>query len=103
MNGVHKTVESDVMHERRRQFDLWGEQNRPPLHWLAIAMEELGEASKAAIQNEPEQYRLELVQVAAVIQTAIDCFDRNYDNPTPEIAAWMELFNRNFETCENSK
>jgi len=35
----------DVMNERARQDQKWGEQNHPDLYWLGILMEEAGEAA----------------------------------------------------------
>ncbi len=70
---------SNVLYERKRQDAKWGEQNHPPLLWLAILGEEFGEACKAAI--EPGclpliKYRDEMVHVAAVALAAVESFDR---------------------------
>lgn len=68
---------SNVLHEREQQDQKWGEQNHNPKIWLAILMEEVSEVAKALIENEPRNYRNELVQVAAVAISAIESFDRN--------------------------
>ena len=68
----------DVLSERARQDDRWGEQNHAGVPWLAILMEEVGEFAKALITDEasPEECRRELVQVAAVAIAAIESLDR---------------------------
>ncbi len=38
-----------VLDERNRQDQLWGEQNHDPFTYLAILGEEVGEANKAAL------------------------------------------------------
>ena len=84
-------VISDVCCELKRQREKWGEQNHAPEWWLAILGEEVGEANKAALeahfnsyypQAKHGDYRKELVQVAAVAISMIECFDRNGD-PKP--------------------
>lgn len=81
----------DIMKERLRQDEKWGEQNHEPERWLIILGEEYGEACKAALEadtapnltlvNEYTKcYRKEIVQVAAVALAAIESLDRN--NPT---------------------
>lgn len=85
------TAMDDVIAERERQNQKWGEQNHSPMQWLPILMEEVGEASQRAVQayfggardgqrvhdERQAQYREEMVQVAAVAVAMIECFDRN--------------------------
>ena len=76
----------DVLDERARQEEKWGEQNHKPVYWLGILMEELGEIAKEVIeateytgQENPGnglRYRAELVQLAAVAVAAIEAYDR---------------------------
>jgi hypothetical protein len=90
---------SEIIAERQRQDAKWGEQNHDPMSWLVILMEEVGEASQRAlhmryakeeydsggqcgskedfIEYSSEQYRHEMIQVAAVAVAMIQCFDRN--------------------------
>jgi hypothetical protein len=86
-------VLNEVVAERQRQEQKWGEQNHEPFKWLAILGEEVGEANQAVVeahfQNNntanpkdfcPEklkEYRTELVQVAAVAVSMIESLDRN--------------------------
>lgn len=62
--------------ERCKQDEKWGEQNHNPYKWIAILIEEVGEAGQAVLQEKPDSYRKELVQVAAVTIAMIECFDR---------------------------
>jgi NTP pyrophosphatase (non-canonical NTP hydrolase) len=62
-----------ISRERDRQDAKWGIQHHTHLEWLAILMEEVGEAAQAIVQewidNEGPRYALilkEIVQCAAV-------------------------------------
>lgn len=87
-----KLIVEQVENEVQRQIEKWGVQKHEPLLWNAILVEEVGEVSKAILetwfQGRPitdngEQYREELIQVAAVAISAIRALDmandpRNY-------------------------
>jgi len=66
----------DLLAERQRQDDKWGEQNHHPYKWLAILGEEVGESNKAILEGSLLNYRDELIQVAAVAIAAIECLER---------------------------
>lgn len=78
-----------VTDERGKQLEKWGVQNHSPLEWMAILVEEVGEAQKEALEHHWEgnhypidpdrlqRYRAELIQVAAVAVAAIESLDRN--------------------------
>ena len=66
----------EVINERKKQDEKWGEQNHHPYKWLSILGEEVGEANKAALEGSLLRYREELVQVAAVAIAAIECLER---------------------------
>lgn len=73
----------EVLAERRRQDEKWGEQNHQPVEWLMILAEEVGEANKAALEmyfdhyyDAYRGYREELIQVAAVAIQMIESLDR---------------------------
>lgn len=96
-------VLADVAVERARQDAKWGQQNHDPFKWLAILQEEVGEAARSALETEArllptngkiestedvlrrrderllclQNYRTELVQVAAVATAMIECLDRD--------------------------
>lgn len=86
--------------ERERQDDKFGEQNHDPFKWLAILGEEVGEANKAALEAEFalhkgfdgsgnfENYIKELIQIAAVAVSMIECFQRN----APKLNFLRDLF-----------
>jgi len=72
-----------VNEERERQDTKWGEQNHLPYFWLVILMEEIGELSKAILEND-EQFRHpdrdienELIQSAAVLKAMYESGVRN--------------------------
>lgn len=73
----------DITEERGKQDAKWGEQNREFATWLAILMEEVGEACKenlnATFGSDPsrENFRYELVQATAVLAAMLECGDRN--------------------------
>lgn len=80
------TAYSEIMSERERQDNKFGVQNRSPVQWLVILGEEFGEACQAALHASGidgskgishENYRKELIQVAAVAVAAIECLDKN--------------------------
>ncbi|MCP4439623.1 MAG: hypothetical protein GY810_11830 [Aureispira sp.] len=75
---------SQIQAERQRQLEKWGEQNHSPIEWCAILGEEVGEVNKAALEShfkhpnaDIEEYRKELVQVAAVAVAMLQSLDRN--------------------------
>jgi NTP pyrophosphatase (non-canonical NTP hydrolase) len=78
---------AEVKAELLKQYSKWGIQNHTPEWWLVILGEEVGEANKAILENKLSKsdiglYRDELIQVAAVALSAIECLDRlaeNYD------------------------
>lgn len=91
-------VLEEVFTERERQDRKWGEQNHDPFFYLAILGEEVGEANQAAVdasnwRNKSsakfnplalQQYRQELIQVAAVAIAMIECLDRDKWNNQKE-------------------
>lgn len=76
MSEKTMNVIKEVMEERRFQDAKWGEQNHEPYKWLSILMEEVGEASKAVLGDNLDEYRKEVRQVAAVAIAMIESLDR---------------------------
>lgn len=66
----------EIEREVHNQLAKWGVQNHDDLYWLGILVEEVGEAAKAAIEFKRAQLRKELIHVAAVTVSWIDCYDR---------------------------
>lgn len=81
---VAKTlIMDDILEERDRQDAKRGVQNHLPIEWIAVLTEEVGEASQEALRihfggKSKDDYRHELVQVAAVAMAMIECLDRNH-------------------------
>lgn len=91
----------EIKKERIRQDKKFGKQDHSPIEWIAILSEEVGEASREAVDhhfeygldelklsgrkividdiqdNRMRRYRKELIQVAAVAVQMIECLDRN--------------------------
>lgn len=65
----------EIVKERMFQIAKWGTNPVPIFVGLAILLEEVGEASKAVLENNPKEYRSELVQVAAVCMRLIEELD----------------------------
>lgn len=80
-NDLLNQVLDEIFDERKRQDQKWGIQKHGAYKWLAIIMEELGEASEAALEADacnlsPEEYENELLQTAASCVAAIECSRR---------------------------
>lgn len=76
MDSKQEIILNEIRKERRRQDEKWGIQRHPQSVWMAILMEEVGEACKAFLEsNLDSDYRRELIQVAAVAVAAIESFD----------------------------
>ena len=71
----------DVLEEREKQDQKWGEQNHNDYIWLAILSEELGEVSQAILQTDfggkhSGKTKEELIQLAAVAIAWLECIER---------------------------
>lgn len=76
-------VLNEVIVERFKQDYKWGVQHHDEFKWLAILGEEIGEANKAVLENyfvngSLDDYRTELIQVAAVAVAMVECYDRRH-------------------------
>lgn len=84
--NMRDNIFKQISAERDRQDAKFGEQNHLPVEWMPILMEEVGEVAKEALENhfngiyrDPaalHNYRMELIQVAAVAVNMVECFDR---------------------------
>jgi len=66
-----------VKAERERQFAKWGKQRHDVFTWMAILMEEVGEAAQAALHTKfggkaKGTFGLEMIHVAAVAVQIIE-------------------------------
>lgn len=95
-----KKVLEEVLEERKKQNKKWGVQDHNPIEWIGILTEEVGEASKDAVdwyfgnkisgkrkenddaiqQKLLKDYRTECIQVAAVAVQMVESIDRNKTN-----------------------
>ena len=121
---------TEIKEERDSQNKKWGEQNRSLPVWMAILMEEVGEASKEAVdwycKNDESEYsrgdfayqqmmrlkrfREEMIQVAAVAVQIIENLDRDprleksaYAKAMKNAAAYEELDDDVAEFYDNEK
>jgi NTP pyrophosphatase (non-canonical NTP hydrolase) len=67
----------EIVAERGRQDLKWGTQNHRPADWLAILGEEFGEVCRAVFEKDATNYREELLHVAAVAVSMMECLDRD--------------------------
>lgn len=67
---------TEILNERARQDEKWGEQDHDNLYWLAILSEEVGELAEALLCDYT-RVRPELVQVAAVALAWLECMERH--------------------------
>ena len=68
----------DVADERRRQESIWGKQTHSDEWWLAVLTEEVGEAAQGVLHEHfggPCKSRREVVQIAAVALSWLECID----------------------------
>lgn len=78
---MKQTISDLIYTERQRQDAKWGVQNHDNWKWLAILVEEVGEAAKAILKaweenGNPEDVRKELVEVVAVVFAWLECIER---------------------------
>lgn len=75
----------ELKDEVKRSIKKFGEQNRPPVEWMSILMEEVGEVSQVVVEKEIMHtgrftwldYERELIQVATVAINALNSLYRN--------------------------
>lgn len=73
-------ISMEILQERERQFKKWGLQDHDEDRWMVILMEEVGEVARAIFDENADNYREELIQVAAVAVAAVEAFDRKFGN-----------------------
>lgn len=78
MSARFKSIVAAVAKERKRQDSMWGklprvgDQITDTGQWALITQEELGEAAKAFLTDDPTQAEKELIEAAAVIMAWIE-------------------------------
>ena len=83
---MDSNILADILNERKRQNIKWGEQNHPDEWYAHIMYEEMGELSKAMLENhfdypgaDPNDIRKELVEAIAVGVAWLECMERRTD------------------------
>ena len=82
MKITKKAFNDLIQIERNAQDEKWGEQRHSDEKWLAIILEELGEAAKAVLEKNEEGILEETVQVAALLQAWVTSRDFFFDTRT---------------------
>lgn len=59
------------MYKTLDNFQRWGVQNHTFDRWVVICGEELGEIAKCALTNDVDNYRKELIDLAAAVFSAL--------------------------------
>ena len=100
MSLKSRSILLELLNECIAQNKKWGQQNHSPVEWIAILAEEVGGASKEAVdyhffnpvklkdgsvgtpsskdqEDRLSRYRKELIQTAAVAVQMIESLDRN--------------------------
>lgn len=72
MTYLTDRVLEDVLRERSKQDKKWGEQTKTKDAWLIAIGEEFGEACKAVIDEQSQDYVKELIHTAATCVCAIE-------------------------------
>jgi len=111
-NIMQNVIFNRIKKERELQDEKWGIQNHGPYKWMAILMEEVGEACAYILEAESNDshavkrihmetdYTNELVQVAAVAVAAIECLHRKTDKQVMWRNKLYDIGNRRHGTVE---
>lgn len=76
----------EIIIERGRQMAKWGEQNHTLEKWMVILMEEVGEVSRAILEDDdPDHLKRELVQTASVAVAILDYILRQEKDEAEEM------------------
>ena len=88
---TQRTV-SDILSERGRQDEKWGEQDHDAGTWALILLEEIGEWAKAELHRkfggpDKDNAKVEMVQSSAVAMAIVECMNRHDGNLPTDIGA----------------
>lgn len=75
-NYFKEVLAERVFYELQRQEKKWGKQNHSQADWYVILGEEFGEVGRAIFEKTNDNYREELIQVAAVCMAALENYER---------------------------
>lgn len=84
MKNFDKVIDI-IRAERERQLAKWGLQHHDSFRWLAILMEEVGEASEAALHDvfggkHAGTFKTEMIHVAAVAVQILEWLVDDYES-----------------------
>jgi hypothetical protein len=86
-----KVIYNLIVRERRRQDELWGAiQTHSPSVWQLILGEEKGEADKAALECNREDYINELIHTVAVGMAILEHVLDEDDPINEHFCQWIE-------------
>lgn len=75
---AQKVAIDAIIAERVRQDEKWGERHHDPHKWMAIMGEEVGEANKAALEDDLKNFKEELTQIAAVAVSMLEDIENGH-------------------------
>lgn len=79
---TQEEVLNDIVLERKRQFEKWGNQKHTKPGWFLILSEEVGDVAKSILDGEgDERMYEELIQVAAVATQICEVLKELKGNP----------------------
>jgi len=69
-----------LLEEREAQIGKWGTCHHNHFKWLSILMEEIGEASRAALEMDIEQYEKEIIQCGSICVAILEDLYNTFPN-----------------------
>ena len=96
-----QTILEEIQCERLRQDLKFGSQPRSlkPTVYLAVLTEELGEVARSIIEGDGDNYRVELIQLAAVAVAAVQDFDLGNSTHQLESVCKSIVYEKDWRNC----
>lgn len=96
-----QSILTEVKEERKKQDLRFGSQPRSlkPIVYLTVLTEELGEVARSIIEGDSDNYRLELIQLAAVAVAAVEDFDRGNSTYQIETVCKPIVYRKDCQMC----
>lgn len=96
-----QAILEEVQGERLRQDLKFGAQPRSlkPTVYLAVLTEELGEVARSIIEGDSDNYRVELIQLAAVAVAAVQEFDLGNSTHQIESVCKPIIYKKDWQNC----
>jgi NTP pyrophosphatase (non-canonical NTP hydrolase) len=98
---MEQAILEEIQCERLRQDLKFGAQPRSfkPTIYLTVLTEELGEVAGSIIECDSDNYRVELIQLAAVAVAAIQDFDLGSSTHQIESVCKPILYGKDWQNC----